>query len=215
MSKAIVSWLETNAPCETATVVGPIENVEPYDPLEALLTEGAVQARRDEFHTGRRLARAALAALGCPPAVITMNDGRDPVWPPGFLGSISHTRRLCVAHVGRTRDLAGLGVDIELARELPPELIPLVCRSDEDCRLSNWRVLLCFATKEALFKSYYPKTRAFLDFHDVRVDLDEERGAFTARIVAPDKPAFHGCRVFAGRFARIDLHVVAAVWIEA
>ena len=211
----IVAWLQANAPSETATAAAPIESVKPYDDLEASVTERAVKVRRDEFHTGRRLARAALARLGCGPTVIPVGEGRAPIWPSGFRGSISHSRLLCIAHVGRTRELLGVGVDIELDAPLPNELTSLVCRRDEDLSRTERSPLLRFVAKEAFFKAYFPETREFLDFHDVHVELNEERGTFVASLVSANKPPLAGRRSFAGRFVSLAEHLIAALWIRA
>ena len=211
----MVAWLQANAPSETGTAAGPIESVKPYHGLEALVTARAVKARRDEFHTGRRLARAALGRLGCAPTVLPVREDRTPIWPSGFRGSISHSRLLCVAHVGRERDLLGVGIDIEPATPLPSELTTLVCRPDEDLGGAELTSLLRFIAKEAFFKAYFPEARSFLDFHDVHVELKEDRGTFLATLVAADKPPLAGRRVFAGEFVSLEDHLVAALWIRA
>jgi 4'-phosphopantetheinyl transferase EntD len=211
----MVAWLEANAPTETASTAGWIENVKPYHSLEASVTKGAVKARRDEFHTGRRLARAALARLGCAPTVIPIGVGRAPIWPSGFRGSISHSRGVCIAHVGRARELLGVGVDIELDTPLPNELTALICRPDEDLDCAPRSTLSRFVAKEAFFKAYFPETRAFLDFHDVHVELEEECGTFVATLVGVDKPPLAGRRIFSGHCASVAEHIIAVLWVRS
>ena len=51
----------------------------------------AVQKRKAEFLAGRYCARAALAQLDGSLAVnIGIGANREPLWPPGFVGSITH-----------------------------------------------------------------------------------------------------------------------------
>jgi 4'-phosphopantetheinyl transferase EntD len=207
----IATWIAAHAPPGTAVAEGPIADGAPFDAAEAAAIAPAVERRRREFLTGRALARAALARLGCPPCSIPVGESRAPVWPDGFLGSISHSRSHCVAHVARSRDLLAVGIDIEAEAPLAPGLAALICRPDETGEAPGLDpVLARFAAKEAFYKAYFPVARRFLDFHDVRVDLAE--GRFVAELVA-DKPALGARRTFEGRIARLAGHTVAALWI--
>jgi 4'-phosphopantetheinyl transferase EntD len=214
-SYPIAAWIEAHAPAGTAVAAGPIIPAEPFDDVEAAATARAGQIRRDEFHTGRRLARVALAQLGCPPSAIPVGDGRVPVWPEGFLGTISHSRKLCVAHVGSVRDLVGIGIDIEPDVPLVGGIATQICRPDEDPADVEGGALLRFVAKEAFYKAYFPAARSFLEFHDVRIDLDLANGVYVARIVGANKPEIMGKCHFEGRFTRLADHIVAALWIRA
>ena len=93
-----------------------------FDPAEEAILSRAVPRRRDEFRSGRACARRALADLECPLQGIPADSRRLPVWPSGFVGSISHGAGLCIAQVARTRDFLGVGVDIEVAEAVLPDL---------------------------------------------------------------------------------------------
>src|SRR6202022_3165764 len=60
-------------------------------PGEESLIVNAVEARRREFITARRCAREALAKLGYAPVPIRAGRKREPLWPAGLVGSITHT----------------------------------------------------------------------------------------------------------------------------
>ncbi len=212
-SELVAAWIDRNSPAGTAVAAGPIENTEPFDGTEAAAMTRAVEKRRNEFHTGRRLARIALAQLGCAPATIPADERRVPVWPPGFVGSISHSSTLCVAHVGRNRDLVGIGVDVEPHKSLSAEVASRICRADENPDRSGTAAVLHFVAKEAFYKAYFPSARVFLEYHDVRIEPDETRGTFQASIMAKDKPSIAGRRTFTGRLARLDDYIAAALWI--
>ena len=199
---------------DTAVAAGPVEHVAPFDDTEAGAVARAVEKRRNEFHTGRRLARLALAKLGCAPAAIPADDNRVPIWPDGFVGTISHCRTLCIAQVGLQRTLAGIGIDVETDRQLSGDLAARICRPDENPGRCGDAALVHFVAKEAFYKAYYPQARVFLEFHDVRIEPDEAAGTFQASIIARDKPAIAGRRTFTGRFTRLDGYIVAAVWIK-
>ena len=206
-------WITSRAPAGTAVATGPISSVQPFDAAEAVAVKMAVRERRDEFHTGRRLARSALVQLGCPPMTIPIGKSRVPVWPRGFVGTISHSRSLCVAHVGRASELLGLGIDIQPMAPLAHGLETLICRPDEDPNEVERFPLLRFVAKEAFYKAYFSATGSFLEFQDVRVDLDPTRCAFLASLMASDKPALAGRRNFEGCFTQCSDHLVAALWV--
>ena len=98
-----------------------------------------------------------------------------------------------------------------------PGLALLICRPDEtDLDETGGTVdatLLRFVAKEAFFKAYFPATRGFLDFQDVRVAVDPASDRFEARLMEPSRPSLCGARAFVGRFAMLGSHVVAGVWI--
>ncbi|MGI6854731.1 4'-phosphopantetheinyl transferase family protein [Mesorhizobium sp. 1B3] len=184
------------------------------------MVANAVVKRRHEFLTGRALARRALADLGCPPVAIGVGDWGVPIWPDSYIGAISHSGDLCVAHIARTRDLVGIGVDIEQIRALPPNICAQVCSREEWCRVSSRETsdilaaTLCFSAKEAVYKAYFPAARVFLEFTDVYLEVNWRRNAFSASL-SSDKPGVSGQRVFEGRFARIGNHIATAVWIAS
>jgi 4'-phosphopantetheinyl transferase EntD len=178
--------------------------------------------RRAEFETGRALARTALAALGQPAADLLPDADRVPVWPAGFCGSITHARcargSLCAAAVAPRARFRSLGLDVECDARLAPPVAGRVLTESEWRQLAGRGLdpgdlaVVVFSAKEAVYKAQFPLTRRFLDFPDVRVDLDLSAGLFTAEVSGagpnPGSP-------FAGRFLRGAGFVVAAVAIPA
>jgi 4'-phosphopantetheinyl transferase EntD len=217
----IAHWLSRVAPTATATACGSIGRVAAFAEEEAAFVAKAVARRRNEFLTGRALARLALAELGCPPRVIPVSDARLPLWPEGYVGSISHCADLCLAHVGRRASLLALGVDLEQSHSVTPELLDQICTPAEWSRLTSAAQAgdglgtLIFSAKEAFYKAYFPIARTFLDFADVTLDVDWPSGAFEASLVSDAAPDIAGQRRFSGRFAQIGPFVVTAVWIAA
>ena len=59
-------------------------------PEEEAVIARAVDKRQREFTTARVCARAALAALGLPPAPILPGQRGAPGWPNGVVGSMKH-----------------------------------------------------------------------------------------------------------------------------
>jgi 4'-phosphopantetheinyl transferase EntD len=177
----------------------------------------AVLKRKHEFRAGRAYARVALSTFGIKPCDIPVGKQRQPVWPPGFVGSITHTDRLSFAIAARSVDFRVLGIDIEWDTALDPDLIALVCRPEEreggrgseKCSVDKGK--LFFVIKEAFFKSYFPATGAFLEFEDVSATIDMHDQSFHAELVEPSKPSLAGRRIFRGRFGQSCGHLVAIV----
>jgi 4'-phosphopantetheinyl transferase EntD len=187
--------------------------------LEAVAAAGT--ARQAEFRAGRRAARQALARLGCSDQPIRIGEDREPIWPSGYTGSISHCRTLCAAIVARTCDHTGLGLDIEPSADLDPDLIDQICRPPELAAGVSFtfaagvrlhRPKLLFVIKEAVFKAYFPQTRHYLDFHDVTVTLHPPSRSFIAHLCNACPPIATS-RTVTGRFDLISDHLLAVASI--
>lgn len=184
---------------------------------ERLYVAGAVAERRREFATGRRCARAALERLGCDGGeIIAMDADRLPIWPAGFVGSISHTKGLCAAVVAGRSQLGGVGLDIEERRRLGESLVARIASPREQTMLlelgdlREWGTVL-FSAKEAFYKCYYPETRTYLRFSDVGVTLERDTGRILARLESPGRPSLRGLRELGGRFVLGCSHVACGV----
>ena len=180
-------------------------------PEEEAMIAGAVEKRRREFLAGRSYARQALSELGCGPVAILSEPSRAPIWPPGFIGSISHSASFCAAIAAHTSDIAAIGLDLESDVPLDVDLVPVVClEADLDGRLMIERSLgvdlpkLIFVIKEAFYKSYYPMAGSFLDFTDVAVRVDTGSRGFDALLVNAERPSFGGRRQISGKFGHVE-----------
>jgi 4'-phosphopantetheinyl transferase EntD len=72
----------------------------------------AVLKRQVEFLAGRVCAQQALEVLpGHKPGAIPPQPDRAPGWPPGIVGSITHTKGYAAALVALETHYQGLGVD--------------------------------------------------------------------------------------------------------
>ncbi len=183
-------------------------------PVETLLAEEqalvarAVEVRRREFATGRRLARTLLAEAGWPEAPLLRDADRVPLWPEGALGCISHTREWCVVAVASCDDVTALGVDVEPDTPLEPALWPRIATHAEREWLSRQpeaeRGRLAhgiFVVKECVYKAAFPSRRERWGFQDVETALEPIAGRFRA-----ETPGFGAGerRVVEGRLLRRD-----------
>jgi 4'-phosphopantetheinyl transferase EntD len=159
-------------------------------PAEEAALAGSVERRRREFTTVRHCAREAMSRLGVPAAPVLRGERGAPVWPAGVVGSLTHCEGYRAAAVGLRDDVSGIGIDAEPHVPLPRGLLPAVARVEEMAALRAlaevdpsicWDRLL-FCCKEAVYKSWFPLTRVWLEFHDARVRIAPVTGTFSARV---------------------------------
>ena len=199
---------------------------DPRSPATGLLGEevkaiaNAVHKRAREFAAGRRAARSAMAQLGLPAQQIPMGKRREPVWPAGLVGSISHTDKICIAAVGPADRLGQIGIDIETDAPLDADLWDTILTPAERIWLNvqpasqrGRLVRLIFSAKESVYKAQFPISGKFLDFPDVEIATDASSGEFRATFregLVPEIPS-----TVTGRFVRAEGHVLTAVAIIA
>ena len=205
-------------------LAGPIEVVElrggepdPLLPAERAALGQVVDGRRRDFAAGRHCARRALARLVGSPEPILSGPDREPVWPQGIVGSITHCDGYAAAAVARAGDVAALGIDAEPHSPLPDGVLRLVAREEEKAwiasadRATCWDRVL-FSAKECVFKAWFPLARRWLGFHDAVVTFAPEQGRFAAqlRVEGPEVDGQLLSRI-EGRFAVRDDLVLTAV----
>ncbi|HEX6755274.1 MAG TPA: 4'-phosphopantetheinyl transferase superfamily protein [Mycobacteriales bacterium] len=187
-------------------------------PDEEPMVERAVARRREEVTTVRACARRALAELGLPPAPILAGPSREPRWPPGVVGSLTHCAGYRAAAVARREDLAGLGIDAEPHAPLPDGVLDHVSLPEERAHLAalppgpRWDRLL-FSAKESVYKAWFPLAGRWLGFEDARLEFFPGSGTFAARLLVRDRPAVGGREVagFAGAYAVAGGLLVTAI----
>lgn len=189
-------------------------------PAEAALIEKAVEKRRLEFATGRRCARQALAGLGFAPGPLLVGKNREPLWPPGVVGSITHCSGYRAAAVAHDHDLASVGIDAEPNEPLPDGVLRTIGLDGEIGRLPKlieadpavcWDRLL-FSAKESVYKAWYPLARRWLGFHEADLVFHPRERTFTATLLVPG-PDLGGTPVtgFTGRFTTAQGLAITAV----
>ncbi len=185
-------------------------------PQETEFIANAVQERRREYAAGRHAARRALSTFGHGHAAIPSAPTREPIWPEGVVGSLTHCDGYAAAVVSQDAGVSSVGVDAEPNLPLPEEVVDLVMLDIERMSLIDSvappdiavdRVLFC--AKEAVFKAWYPLTRRELGFDEVRVSVEAD-GGFTARLLIGCDP-LESAQLWSmtGRWAH-DVNVVVA-----
>lgn len=180
----------------------------------------ACESRRKEFAAGRQCARKALQVLGLPDVSLRRGEQREPLWPGAVVGSITHCSGYCAAAVARSREFCSIGIDAEIDAPLPHGVLGMVARADEtlwsvkraDATLC-WDRLL-FSAKESVYKAWFPLTRAWLGFQDVRVEFDVHRHRFSAWVVAPDRTTIPGAVTqLEGFYLKSSMHLHTLVTV--
>jgi 4'-phosphopantetheinyl transferase EntD len=140
---------------------------------EARYFANSIARVRRQSGAARLAAREILVDLGIVDAALPRRRGGPPEWPRGIVGSLAHDDEVAVAAVARGELYSGIGIDVEPALPLPPELIEKVATQAERRRYATTLVesRVLFAVKEAIYKAQYPIHGEFLDFDDIEVDL--------------------------------------------
>lgn len=132
----------------------------PHHPL--LATSG--RKRKAEHLAGRMAAAQALYALTGQASVPGIGSQREPLWPAGIFGSISHCGQQALAVVSR---LGPLGVDIEeiadqtLAQEIEGSVIDDAEREVLRALPFPLAVTLAFSAKESAYKAFPAQVTGF------------------------------------------------------
>lgn len=181
----------------------PIAAVERFDdeqpvelfPEEEALVGNAVAKRRVEFGTARWCAREAMRLLDVAPVPILSGPKREPLWPEGLVGSLTHCAGYRAAALARKTDFQTIGIDAEPHAAAPDGVLEAIAIPAELARMPGlkadeekicWDRLL-FSAKESTYKAWYPVTRRWLGFEDADITLNAD-GTFHSRILLPDSP---------------------------
>jgi enterobactin synthetase component D len=141
----------------------------------------SVHKRQAEFFFGRLAARDALTAfrVQLASASVAIGPSREPVWPAGIVGSITHDHDYAAAVVQQEGRERGIGIDIARVIDeavLPSLLDAIVDRQEFQVLRAQGRdwpgnalLTLAFSAKESLFKATYRAVGYIFDFDAARV----------------------------------------------
>mgnify|MGYP000209319983 CR=1 FL=1 len=183
-----------------------------------IVPQAAVAQRKREFAAGRLAAADAIETLGGARTYPATGRYREPVWPAGIVGSISHTRSIAVAIAGTSPGFTGLGVDIEPVQAMDDAVrAQLVSGSEIEAwagRLDDQVLpVAVFSYKEALYKCIFPRVRRFVDFLEVSVTPGSDGPA--SDCVDADNDVRGIVSAVSGRIALCGDHVVSVCWLRA
>ena len=208
--------IDIELPGGCAAAAGPVAN-HPLMPDEEPCVERAVAKRRRQFAGGRHFARVAMHRLGGAQAPILRDENGRPIWPAGFIGSISHSGRLAAAAVSNG-PLQGIGIDVEDSNRIGhthPRLHRKLFTEAERSR--NWmdprEGTVLFSAKEAAYKAINPLVGRYIGFQEVEADIDWHSSMLRIRYLGDHRPNRLLNRGY-GRFCFVDDQVVTLFFIE-
>jgi 4'-phosphopantetheinyl transferase EntD len=190
LTSALTSVLATALPSshDIAFVIfssaeGPTEAVHPQE--AALLAPVISEKRRSSFLLGRAAAAQALRQLGFenPPPVL-WGKNREPLWPEGIVGSITHCETWSIAIVAKRTSLRAVGIDLEdVQRVQKQDIRSQICTKSELEWIAQSEdefacLAMVFSAKEAVFKAIHPFCRCYFDFKDVELTWDRSVEGF-------------------------------------
>jgi enterobactin synthetase component D len=184
---------------------------------EEALISGAIEKRRREFRAGRHAAHAALSRLDAPDAPLLRGKRREPLWPPGYVGSIAHCNDLCLAVCARDSEVAGIGIDVEPLAPLPDGVDSYIHTEAEAAFIADHANAhpgrLIFSAKESLYKCFYPLVQRYFGFHSVELNIDTANQRYSFSTTDRCEIAFPPWH-FEGRFAIGEHHLVTAGYLR-
>lgn len=149
---------------------------------ERLLPSRTSPQRAAEFRLGRRAAHLALKEIGHQPRPILRGPQREPLWPAGVAGSITHAGDHAMAAVVLLSDAGGIGIDLESRERYFPELPTQIAFEDELIALGRMEgraredaTMELFSAKESIFKAHYPRIGRYFGFDAARIEFGPDR----------------------------------------
>jgi len=171
-----------------------------YDPLtyhsdffsyfsieQPLLLESWINNRQAQFLAGRIAAKNSLPA-SYKNQTIAIGQHREPVWPKGIIGSISHDKNNSIA-VTQEQQSGGVGIDVQTifnSVEAQRNNKVILSRSDQDIFKAGFELsvqqlsTLIFSAKECFFKAVFNQVGEYFDFNSVSIkSLNEQTRTLT------------------------------------
>ncbi|WP_171353126.1 4'-phosphopantetheinyl transferase family protein [Vibrio coralliilyticus] len=159
----------------------------------------AVLSRQCEFLAGRACVQKAMSLLGAIKTVQPLIGAyREPLWPDGYHGSITHSATLAVSLV-TTHQYYFIGIDRQewlpdtLAHSLAPDIL-----GDNEYKwfthFPDYRefVTTVFSAKESLFKAMFPSIQRYVDFSVAElIAVDTQQGILRLELTQTLSPDFY------------------------
>ncbi|GAB4088284.1 4'-phosphopantetheinyl transferase [Hydrogenophaga soli] len=167
----------------------------------------SVNKRMAEFFYGRLAAKLVMSDIGVNHNDVLIGSSGEPLWPLGYIGSITHTAGLAAAvFAPKTDAFSGIGIDIErVARrcdfEALHELViderERACLQGSPAKFTDAMLsTIAFSAKESIYKAAFSSVGRFFDFSAARViEPPDDTGRLTL-VIAEDlgKNFQHGRR---------------------
>jgi len=178
--------------------------------------------RAREYLLGRLCANNAFGLLtGTELLNLPTDSDRSPMWPPGFVGSISHDKNWVGVAVANCSDLIGLGIDFEVKGRAKLEVKKQITNSRDITSCANYSdeelITIIFSIKECLYKALYPSVKMFFGFEDAAVTaLDPIEKTFSVALLKDLSEDFclNKKYLFKGRYLELPESILTVLEIH-
>ena len=183
----------------------------------------AVRKRQAEFLAGRFMAKLALSKLGFSEGNVAIGHHRQPVWPDGAIGSISHSASMAVCVAATSQHLQGIGVDIELWLDNTQgnQLSNGIVNRAEQALLAaidapfSHLLTIVFSAKESLFKALYCQVKGYFDMLDASiVNFTSEQKTLVLSINRDLSDDVRAGQTYTCNFQTLNTHVLTLVKVK-
>lgn len=188
---------------------------------EAEIISRAIESRRREFSSGRWCSRRAMESLGLPAGEVLKGRSGEPLWPTGVRGSISHSSDWSISVAALSKDVAGLGVDVERLVDTPGFPDDMIFTGSERKWLSQKTAadryqlqLIMFSAKESFYKAIFPYCNRFVDYLEIELALEQERGGFRVICRSSDLVALLRGFYLQGKYSVFANHVWSGITLS-
>ncbi len=170
-------------------------NISEFDNVELCFEENQIVSkssnrRKREFSAGRAIAKTLLKKYGIKNYPVLSGTNREPVWPKGVIGSISHCDDFCFVAIAQEKNYKSIGIDIEKLTPIEPDIEEYVCTEAERKWIQEQNYekklmlsKLIFCAKESAFKCCFPIVQKYIDFLSVVVSCDLKYHLFTVNMI--------------------------------
>ena len=148
-------------------------------------------------------------------------EDRSPIWPAGFVGSLSHSDDWVWGCVARKTDVLSIGIDTELiASNAIRQDVEDTIATDSEWHLVGQLGLspeetftLVFSAKEAFYKCWYPLVKTYFDFFDVEI-VALTPSTFSLKTLSTHPGFGSGPDVLKVHYAKHQNSIFTATWME-
>lgn len=185
--------------------------------------EKSVIKRQAEYLAGRILAQRILIGSGHFDNELKIGSAREPLWPKGFIGSISHSDNIALVIAAKANQYNLIGCDVEplLSLELIEEIKLTVLLSEElpflnaknSCKQEVFTLI--YSAKESLYKALYPKVGYFFDFYAAKVvKINRQENIISLSLTNHLNDTYRKHHVFTLKFAHVKNNIMTVLYIE-
>lgn len=211
LSSQLNAFLKTVLPQDVFAYAMPLEVSDEFrgellkQGIALKVADGAVLKRQCEYLAGRYCAQQSLLKIEEKDAIKLANkevgtgESREPIWPEGIIGAITHSNRFAMAILTQAQGAyLGIGLDIEeemsesLAQELSGQILSeaenLLNKSNEIFDNKTF-VTLVFSAKESIFKAIFPSVGEYFGFDACElIELNPLEQSLSFRLVSTLSP---------------------------